>query len=67
MLLAAFEEAERRGHHALADIRFEEACHLGSVATDHYGHVERLRRDLSLRGLSEPARGLLLAERLAST
>ena len=67
MLLGAFEEAERRGDTALADARFEEACSLGSVAKDHYGHVECLHRDLSHRRLSEPARGLLLAERLASS
>ena len=66
MLLGDFEEAERRGDIALADARFEEACSLGCVAKDHYGHVERLHRDLSQRRLSEPARGFLLAERLAS-
>ena len=66
MLLRSFEEAERRGEIALANVRFEEACSLGSVAKDHYGHVRRLHRDLSHRNLSEPARGFLLAERLAS-
>jgi hypothetical protein len=66
MLLGAFEEAERRSDTVLADARFEEACSLGCVAMDHYGHVERLHRDLSHGQLSDPARGFLLAERLAS-
>lgn len=66
MLLGAFEEAERSGDTGLADARFEEACSLGCVAKDHYGHVERLHRDLSHNRLSEPARGFILAERLAS-
>jgi hypothetical protein len=66
MLLGAFEEAERSGDTALANVRFDEACTLGSVARDDYGHVERLNRDLSHGRLSEPARGFLLAERLAS-
>jgi len=62
----AFEEAERSGNTALADARFEEACSLGCVAKDHYGHVERLHPDLSHSKLSEPARAFILAERLAS-
>jgi hypothetical protein len=66
MLLGAFEEAERRADIALADARFEEACSLGSMTKDHYGHVARLHRDLSYRRLAEPARAFLLAERLAS-
>jgi hypothetical protein len=66
MLLGAFEDAERTGDTALADARFEEACSLGCVAKDHYGHVGRIHRELSHRRLSEPARGFVLAERLAS-
>ncbi len=66
MLLGAFKAAELRGDTALADAWFEEACSLGCVAMDHYGHVERLHRDLSHCRLSEPARGFVLAERLAS-
>jgi predicted RNA-binding protein YlqC (UPF0109 family) len=66
MLLGAFEHAELRGDTALADARFEEACSLGGVADDHYGHVARLHHCLSHGMLSEPARGFVLAERLAS-
>jgi hypothetical protein len=66
MLLGSFELAELNGDTALADARFEEACSLGGVAKDHYGHVARLYRVLSHRRLSEPAWAFLLAERLAS-
>ena len=38
-VLGAFESAERGGDTVLADIRFEEACSLGTTATDSYGYV----------------------------
>ena len=63
---ADFEETERSGDTVLADARFEEACSLGRLAKDHYGHVERLHRELSHCRLCEPSRGFVLAQRLAS-
>lgn len=66
MLLVAFEAAERRGERDGADGFFEEACSLGGVGEDHYGHVERIHNALTRGGLSEAGRGFVLAERMAA-
>jgi hypothetical protein len=65
MLLPAFEAAEGCGYTALADRYFEEACSLGGVAQDHYGHIKRIHDELSKGNLGGIGRSDLRALRLA--
>lgn len=64
MLLGSFEFAEKEENLPSADRWFDEACNLAVVASDSYGHAERLYRLLVKGELGRTTRAASLAARL---
>jgi hypothetical protein len=65
MLLRAFEALEGFGATMLADRYFDEACSLGGVAGDDYGHIKRIHLALSKGHLADMGKSEARAQRLA--